>query len=157
MSDGNFRILSVCSTSTSNTSLYVGLKYLLKVSYIILYYPKVARFFIFETLCLGSSKTLPYVWKKYHKNEWHLRLVTQIFTECVSNQYTHFDISKYQMRQQVMVSTLILLRFLCYYIHYWWPFMSELLYLQQTFTDCVSNEYTHSLKALLYNFELLLL
>ena len=29
------------------------------------------------------------------------------------------------------------------FIHYYWPFMSELLYPHQTFTGCISNQYTH--------------
>ena len=50
---------------------------------------------IFETLCLGRSKTLSYIWKKYHKNERHLCLVWHSFTKLsqnVSNWYKHFDI-----------------------------------------------------------------
>ena len=64
---GNFGILSVicrlsvCRASTAYNSLCRGLKYLLKVSYIILNYPNVTRFLIFETLCLGRAKTLTYV------------------------------------------------------------------------------------------------
>ena len=64
---------------------------------------------------------MPYVWKIFHKNEWHLRLVAHIFTK----------------------RSLILLHFLGISIHYWRPFMSEVLYLHQTFTDYVSNQYTH--------------
>ena len=51
--------------------------------------------------------------------------------------------SKCQMWLQVMEHPLILLRFLGIFIHYWQPFMSEVLYLHQTFTDCMSNQYTH--------------
>ena len=77
---------SVCLTAysvclTAYISLCRGLKYLLKVRYIILNYPSVARFLIFESLCLGSSKTLPYVWKKFHKNDRHLSFVTHNFTK----------------------------------------------------------------------------
>ena len=53
----------VCSASAVYVSLCRGLKYLLKVRHIIRNYPNVARFFIFETLCLGRAKTLTYVWK----------------------------------------------------------------------------------------------
>ena len=53
---GNFRILSVVVDS-----LCRGLKYLLKIKYIILNYPNVAWFFIFETLCLDRTKTLTYI------------------------------------------------------------------------------------------------
>ena len=56
----NVCLLSVvCSAYAVYTILYRGLKYLLEVSYIILNYPNVARFF--QTFCLDSSKTLTYV------------------------------------------------------------------------------------------------
>ena len=45
----------VCSASAVYSSLCRGLKYLLKVWYIILVYPYVARFLIFETLWLGND------------------------------------------------------------------------------------------------------
>ena len=44
----------------------------------------------------------------------------------------------------VMECPLILLRFSGIFIHYYGPFMSELLYLHQKFTDYISNRYTHS-------------
>ena len=44
-----------------------------------------ARFLILETLYLGSSKTLPYVWKKYHKNEQHLCYVKHNSTKLSQN------------------------------------------------------------------------
>ena len=53
--------ITVCSASTAYTRLCRGLKYLLKVPYIITNYPNVVGFLIFETLCLGSLKILPYV------------------------------------------------------------------------------------------------
>ena len=59
----------VCSASPAYTGLCRGLKYLLKVRYIILNDPNVARFLIFETLCWGRAKTLTYVWTFFHKNE----------------------------------------------------------------------------------------
>ena len=52
---------SVCSASKAYTSLARDLKYLLKVLYIILIYYNQAKFSIFNTLCLGSLKTLTYV------------------------------------------------------------------------------------------------
>ena len=70
LSVGNSGILSVvrclllsvvCSVSTVYTNIYRALKYLLKVRYIILIYPSLTGFLIFETFCLGRSKTLPYV------------------------------------------------------------------------------------------------
>ena len=42
-------------------------------------------FLIFETLCLGKSKTLPCIEKKYHKNERHMCKVTPIFTKLALN------------------------------------------------------------------------
>ena len=42
-------------------------------------------FLIFKTLCLGNSKTLSYVWRKYHKNERYLCLLGHIFTKLSHN------------------------------------------------------------------------
>ena len=70
------------------------------VPYIVQDYFNVAGFLIFETLCLGSSKTLYYVWEKYHKNERHLCL--------------HLDISICQKSLQIMECPLILVRFLVF-------------------------------------------
>ena len=39
-------------------------------------------------------------------------------------------------------TSLDLIAFLSVFIHNWWPFMSELYYLHQTFTDSVSDQYT---------------
>ena len=61
----NFQ-LNLCSNNfwdCRKTSLWSGLKYLLKLPYIILDYSDTVEFLICETLCLGSSKILPYVWK----------------------------------------------------------------------------------------------
>ena len=58
-----------------------SLKYLIKISYSIQDYPNDAGVLVFETLCLGRSKTLSYVWKIYHKNERHLCLVAHSFTK----------------------------------------------------------------------------
>ena len=58
--------MSVCSSSTY-TWLCRGLKYLLKVPYIIQDYLNVVEFLISETLCLGRSKTLACVWKNITK------------------------------------------------------------------------------------------
>ena len=68
---GNFGVLSFvcgllsvfCSASAAYISLWRDLKYWLKVRYIILVYSKMTLFLVFETLCLGRAKTLPYVWK----------------------------------------------------------------------------------------------
>ena len=52
---------SVISALITYTRLCRGLEYLLKVPYIILDYPNVPEFLIFDTLCLDSSKKLSYV------------------------------------------------------------------------------------------------
>ena len=61
----NFRILSVvvevCSPPTAYTSYGKGLKYLLKVRFIILIDHTVAEFLIFGIVLLGLSATLPNV------------------------------------------------------------------------------------------------
>ena len=36
---------------------------------------------------MGRSKRLSYVWKKYHKNEWHLCLVEHSFTKLSQNMW----------------------------------------------------------------------
>ena len=53
----------VCVLAPAYTSLCIGLKYLPKVMYIILFDPLWASFFIFESVFVGRSATLPYVWK----------------------------------------------------------------------------------------------
>ena len=90
LSANNFVFLSVfvvviCSASTSYTSLCRGLKNLLKIPYFSQDYSNVVGFLIIETLCLGRSKTLPYVCKKYHKIERRLSLVAYIFTKLSQN------------------------------------------------------------------------
>ena len=70
----------ICSASEAYTNLCRGLKYLLKVMYIILNYPTVAQFWIFETLYLGRTKKLTYMSEKISKNERHLSLVAHSFT-----------------------------------------------------------------------------
>ena len=60
----------------------------------------------------------------------------QTFTEY---QYAHFGVPLCQILLQVMERPLILLRFLGIFIQNWQEFMFEVLYLHQTFTDCVSS------------------
>ena len=60
VSVGNFKILSVtCSASAAYTSLCRGLKYLLKVGYIILDNLNLARFLISNTVFCCKMETLP--------------------------------------------------------------------------------------------------
>ena len=77
-------VVVVCSAFTAYTSLCRCLKYLIEISYFIQEYPKVVGFSIFKTL-LGQVETLPYVWKKYYKNERHFCLVTHIFAKLSQN------------------------------------------------------------------------
>ena len=81
--DPNGPYISTNQTKIRSVSLSVILEFCLP--YFIQDHPNVTGFLSFETLCLGSSKTLPYVWKKYHKNEQHLCLVTHIFTKLSEN------------------------------------------------------------------------
>ena len=75
------RMLSViCVLTPAYSGLCRGLEYSLKIQCIILVDPNIAVILIFKTLCLGRSKTLPYVWKKISQ-ERHLRLVSHIFTK----------------------------------------------------------------------------
>ena len=67
--------------------LYRGLAYLLKLPYIILVVPNVSGFSIFSTVFCCGMKILPYIWKKYHFNERHLRLVAHIFTKHSHNMF----------------------------------------------------------------------
>ena len=78
LSVGNFGILSVvyCLRPEIFTKSTI---------YIIQDYPNMTGFLIFETLCLGRSKTLSYVWKKYHKNERHLCLVRHSYIKFSQN------------------------------------------------------------------------
>ena len=64
--------LEVYEIFTKNTVFYAKLSYCSQIS-------------IFETLCLGRSKNLHYVWKKLHKNEKHLCLIAYIFTKISQN------------------------------------------------------------------------
>ena len=102
MPNGNFRILSVicrltsvviCVLAPSYSSLCRGLEYLFKFRYIILVYPRRIFFNLKHCFCYGME-TLPYVWNKYYKKDRHLH---PTFTECISNQYTHFNIFTCQM------------------------------------------------------------
>ena len=85
--------------------------------------------------------------KKHYKNEWHLCLVTHIFTKlslnvCLIN--THSLIYWYACCNCKLWNALWLYCFfLGIFINYWRLFISKLLYLHQTFTDCVSNQYTY--------------
>ena len=77
-----------------------GLDYLLKVRCIILVDPNGAGFLISSTFFHGME-TLPYVWKIYKKwapYAFGSIYLHQTFTECMFNQYTHFDISTFFMK-----------------------------------------------------------
>ena len=72
-----------CCRYDSYTGLSRSLEYLLKITCFVQNYSKVAGFSIFKTLCSDRSKI--YEWKKYHKNEQYLCLVTHIFTKLLQN------------------------------------------------------------------------
>ena len=121
----------VCVLAPAYTSLCRGLKYLPKVSYIILVDPLRDRFLIIETVFLGRSETLPYVWKIHHRNEWHLHLVAPIFTKlsqsvCLIN--IHIFIYWHARCDVFWAFSYIIIDHLCLNFH-------------QTFTNCVSNQY----------------
>ena len=117
-----------------------GLKYLLKILYFIQNYSNVAGFLIFKTICLGRSKTLSEkITQKWTVFVFGNTYLHQTCTECVSDQHAHFDVLICQIWLQVMERHLILLYFLAIFIHNWRAFMSEVLYLHQSFTDCVSD------------------
>ena len=131
---------SVFSASTAYTSLWRGLRYLLKVRYIILNYHNLVGFLIFGTLCLGSSKTLPYFWKKYHKNEKHLCLVTHIFIKlsqnvCLINK--HILIHRYTLCNCKLWKALWFFFLVFSYIID--DSCLKCKYLHQTSTDCMSD------------------
>ena len=144
MSVDNFGIMSIViySTSVAYTSLYRGLKYLLKIPYFIHNYPNMAGFLIFETLFWASRKHCPISekisqkWAGFVFGRTHFH---QTFTKCVSNQYTQFDVSTCQMELKVMESPLNLSRYLGIFIHFWRVFMSKVLYLHQTLTHWMSD------------------
>ena len=143
---GNSGILSVVVCCPCSC-LCRGLEFLLKVRYITLVDPLWARFLIFETVFLGRMAILPYVWKLYHKNWCYLRLVSHIFNKlsqnvCLINTYTL--IYRHAKCDCKLLSVLwFYCGFLGIYMLYYWPFMSELLCLHQTFDDCVSNHYEY--------------
>ena len=57
---GNFGILSdVVVVCSAPTALCRAIKYLSKIPYFNRIHPNVARFYIFEPICLGRSVTLP--------------------------------------------------------------------------------------------------
>ena len=113
-------VIVVCSASTANIILCSRLKYLLKIQYFIQNFPNLTKFFILMTLCLGSSKVLPYAWKKYNT-------LTQ--NMCLIN--THILVYWYVICN---CKLWIALDFIAFFV-YFHTFMSELLYLHPTFTD----------------------
>ena len=132
--------MSVCRYFWNSVCLYVvvvcilttarGLEYLPKARYIDRFSGQVGN----TALCL---KTISQKWATFKFGSTYLN---QTSTKCMSNQYIHFDISTYQMWLQVMECLLILFRFLSIFKPYYLPFMSELFYLHQSFTNYVSNQ-----------------
>ena len=129
------RLSSICVLAPAYTSLCRGLKHLLKSN--IEYDPNETDFFISNnTVFCHGMETLPYVWKIYLKNERHLFF---------GSIYLH-QIFRYDKMSDVTASYGTLFDFIAFlgiFIHYQRPFMSEVSYLYQIFTDYVSNQYTY--------------
>ena len=109
---------------------------------------KTDQIFDFRDSLFGQVKKMPYVWKKLHRNERYLCLVTHIFTKLSQN--------------ICLINILILIygHARCYCNlwqirwFYWvfWVFSYIIddyscliccISIHQTFTDCVPNWYTH--------------
>ena len=96
-------------------------------------YPNVSRFLIFEILCLDRSKTLPC-----------LKIISQKWTTFVfGNTYLHQTLTECVLKKLWKALWLYCV-FLGIFMHYYWPYMLELLCLYQTFTDYMSNQYPHT-------------
>ena len=85
-------VVVICVLAPAYTSVCRGLKYSPKARYIIVVDPLWDRYLIFETVFLGRSATLPYVWKIHHKNEQNFCLVAHNFDKfsqnvCLVNTY----------------------------------------------------------------------
>ena len=105
----------VYSLPTAYTSLYRGLEHLLQIPHFIKNHLNVVGSLIIDTIPEGRSAALPYLFENnITKMNTHLN---QTFTDCVFNQYTHFDVMICQMWPQVMEHSLILLRFYRLFIH----------------------------------------
>ena len=84
--------------------------------------------------------TLPYIWK----NERHLCLVIYTFTKLLQNGcLINIHILMYWYARCNCKLWKVPWFYCIFFMHYWRQFMSELLYLHQTFTDCLSNQYTN--------------
>ena len=138
-------ILAFCLSSggqlSAHLSLCRDLEYLLNVRYTIVVKPQVAGFLISNTVFVTEWKHYPMFkniqkWASFAFDSVYLY---QTFTECVSSQYTF----EYRYgRYCKLWNAFCFYSLFGFFIHYYWPFMSELLFLYQTLTDCVSNQYT---------------
>ena len=72
------------------------------------------------------------------KSEYRSKLlyIYQTFIDCVSVQYTYFDMSDMTKSNGTLFD---IIAFLDIFIHNWRAFMFEVLYIHQTFTDYVSD------------------
>ena len=115
-----FGILSaVCCSCLSvarlaNTSLFGGLKYLLKLMYILIW----PDFLNFQDSLFGHVRNIA-LCLKIISQKWMVFVfgktkLHKTFTECMSNLYTNFDISIYQMWLQVTEGSLVSLIFLVF-------------------------------------------
>ena len=115
--------MSVVSVLISDyISLCRGLEYLLKARFIILVDPNGAKFLIFKTVFWVG-----------HKNKRYLRFATHIFTKLSQNMClvnTQFFIYWYVRCDCKLWNVLwFYCVFFGIFIHYWRPFISELLYI----------------------------
>ena len=103
--------------------------------------------FWFSRLFLGqvgnTALCLKIISQKWTSFVFACTYLHQTFTECVSNQYGirtfwYINISDVTASYGTPFD---FIAFLSIFIHYNWPFMSELLYLYQTFTNYVPNQY----------------
>ena len=125
------------------TSLCRSLKYLLKISYFIQDYPKVAGIRFLRLFVLAGWKHVLCL-KKYHKNERHLWLVSHVLTKLWQNVCPinmHILIYWYARCNCKLWKV-------PWFYRVFWVFSyiidkHSLLYHHQTFTDCVFNQCTH--------------
>ena len=66
-----------------------------------------------------------------------------LYHHYMSNQYTKTDISSFQMSQQVRECILISFCFFANFAQNWRILMSKVLYIHQTITKCLSNQYIY--------------
>ena len=98
-------------------------------------------------LCLGSSKTLPYVFKKYHKNERHLWLLAHFIAKLSQNKY--LIIKQILIYQYVRCDCKLWNAIWFYCVFGYFHTLLTIInvrsseYIHQNFTDYMSSQYTY--------------